>query len=348
MKSATHWGISLAATLVASAIIVTPVLAQPEDGPPPRREPITPQAALRALQNETDPQRAKKMLADMLAEARILQEQLQAGLDRIEKGEPTRDVARDLLDQRQTAREGIRERVADRIGERLGDRMPERPGDRDRPRPDEQRRGPGGPNGHDGLDGPGGPDGARFTRPGGFAKLNAAEREQLMQDFRNDLPDVAADLELLRKTKVEMADMLFTRLGQRYFEAREARRIDPQLADLRLEDIRGSVDVMRKTRAYRDTLALPETDANRVAAIAQATTNLREAITRNFDQRLAVQTREADMLARRLEDLRTDIAKKGERKEQFVDNLLDRMKLGLPPQDDDRPAGPGRDRPDRP
>ncbi len=324
MKSATHWVISLAATLVASAIIVTPVLAQPEDGPPPRREPITPQAALRALQNETDPQRAKKMLADMLAEARILQEQLQAGLDRIEKGEPTRDVARDLLDQRQTAREGIRERVADRMG------------DRGRPRPDDQRRGPEGP------------DGPRFTRPGGFAKLNPAEREQLMADFRKDLPDVAADLELVRKTKVEMADMIFKRLGQRYFEAREARRIDPQLADLRLEDIRGSVDVMRKTRAYRDTVALPETDANRVAAIAQATTNLREAIARNFDQRLAVQTREADMLARRLEDLRIDIAKKGERKEQFVDNLLDRMKLGLPPQDDDRPAGPGRDRPDRP
>lgn len=309
---------------------------QPEDGPPPVRGNAGPQAAMRALLNESDPERVRRMLDEMLNETRQFERDLSGAVERLNKGDDTRDVLRELGERRQAAREGIRERVADRMAERgrQGEEL------RDGP------RGPAGPEGRRGGD--------RFFKPGNFAKLSQEERDQLREDFRRDLPDVAADLELLRTTNREMAENIFSRIGPRYFEAREIRRIDPELATLRIAEIRGTVDVLRKTRAYRDAVKLPGSDANRAAAITQATANLREAIARNFDERLAVQKHEADALAKRLDELRADIASKGERKDALVDDALDRMVRGLPPQMDEKgpregPGGPGgppgRDRP---
>ncbi len=286
---------------------------------------------MRALLNEQDPERAKQVLDTMLQEARSLERDLSAAQERLNKGEDVRAVLRDLSERRMAAREGIRERAMDRMGE-LRD----------------GQRGPGGPGGPE-MGGRRG--GERFMKPGGFAKLSQEERDQLREDFKREMPEVAADLEQLRATNGEMADMLFSRIGPRYFEAREARRVDPALADLRIAEIRGTVDVLRKTRAYRDAVKLPADDANRTTAIATATTNLREAIARNFDERLAVQKHEAEMLAKRLEELRGDIANKGERKDALVDDALDRMVRGLPPQIEgdgprgrrDGPEGKGRE-----
>ncbi|MFY7897280.1 MAG: hypothetical protein ACOVP8_13690, partial [Phycisphaerales bacterium] len=316
MTEARAWRVALPLGLALLTGGVSAAWAQPEDGPPSRRD-AGPQAAMRALLNEQDPERAKQALDAMLEEARVLERDLSAARERLNKGDDVRAVLRDLGERRMAAREGIRERAMDRMGE-LRD----------------GQRGPGGPE----LGGRRG--GERFMKPGGFAKLSQEERDQLREDFKRDMPEVAADLEQLRATNGEMADMLFSRIGPRYFEAREARRVDPALADLRIAEIRGTVDVLRKTRAYRDAVKLAADDANRTTAIATATTNLREAIARNFDERLAVQKHEAEMLAKRLEELRADIANKGERKDALVDDALDRMVRGLPPQmQDDGPRG---------
>lgn len=335
MTTPRAWRVALPLGLALLTGSVSAAWAQPEDGPPPRRDigprDIGPQAAMRALLNEQDPERAKQVLDTMLQEARSLERDLSAAQERLNKGEDVRAVLRDLSERRMAAREGIRERAMDRMGE-LRD----------------GQRGPGGPGGPE-MGGRRG--GERFMKPGGFAKLSQEERDQLREDFKREMPEVAADLEQLRATNGEMADMLFSRIGPRYFEAREARRVDPALADLRIAEIRGTVDVLRKTRAYRDAVKLPADDANRTTAIATATTNLREAIARNFDERLAVQKHEAEMLAKRLEELRGDIANKGERKDALVDDALDRMVRGLPPQIEgdgprgrrDGPEGKGRE-----
>lgn len=321
MTTPRAWRVALPLGLALMTGGVGAAWAQPEDGPPPRRD-AGPQAAMRALLNEQDPARAKQTLESMLQETRSLERDLSAAQERLNKGEDVRAVLRELSERRMAAREGIRERVTERMGE--------------------LRDGPRGP----GPGGPGGPEmggrrgGERFMKPGGFAKLSQEERDQLRDDFKRDLPEVAADLEQLRTTNRDMAEMLFNRIAPRYFEAREARRVDPALGDLRISEIRGTVDVLRKTRAYRDAVKLPADDANRATAIATATNNLRDAIARNFDERLAVQKHEAEMLAKRLEDLRADIASKGERKDALVDDALDRMVRGLPPDiEDDGPRG---------
>lgn len=327
MTTPRAWRVALPLGLALLTGGVSAAWAQPEDGPPARRD-VGPQAAMRALLNEQDPERAKQMLDTMLQETRSLERDLSAAQERLNKGEDARAVLRELGERRMAAREGIRERAMDRLGEMR-----------------DGQRGPG-PGGLGGPGGPGGPEmggrrgGERFMKPGGFAKLSQEERDALRDDFRRDLPEVAADLDQLRTTNREMAEMLFNRIAPRYFEAREARRVDPALGDLRIAEIRGTVDVLRKTRAYRDAVKLPAEDTNRAAAIATATTNLRDSIARNFDERLAVQKHEAEMLAKRLEDLRADIASKGERKDALVSDALDRMVRGLPPQmEDDGPRG---------
>lgn len=315
--------ISLALSLTLLAGCAGFAWAQPEDGPHGRRDGAgPPPAVLRALLSEQDAERAKRMLDEMLQETRLLERDLSAAQARLSKGDDLREVMRELGERRQAAREGIRDRVMERMGNEMRDGA----------------RGPGGPGGPD-MGGRRGGD--RFMKPGGFAKLSPEDREQLREDFRKDLPDVAADLEQLRVSNREMAESVFNRIAPRYFEAREARRFDAALADLRIAEIRGTVDVLRKTRAYRDAVKLPAEDTTRAAAISTATTNLRETIARNFDERLAVQKHEADALAKRLEELRADIARKGERKDALVDDALDRMVRGLPPQLDE---GPGENR----
>jgi hypothetical protein len=303
--------------------------AQPDNAPAPRRD--GPQGAMRAIVNEQDPQRAKRMLEELLTETRNLERDLSDALDRMNKGDAPRDVLRELGDRRAVAREGMRDRVGDRP----------RPGNGARDMRD-LRDGP------QGEAGPAGPQGRRpgdrFVKPGGFAKLTQQERDQLREDFRRELPDVAADLEALRSTNRDMAEGIFSRIAPRYFEAREIRRTEPQLADLRIVELRGTVDVLRKTKAYREAVKLPASDATRATAITQSTADLRAAIAKNFDERLAVQKYEADSLAQRLDELRADIARKGERKDSLVDDALDRMVRGLPPQ----PERPPTDRPPPP
>lgn len=330
MATPRAWRIAVSLSMALLTGGASSAWGQPEDGTGGRREATQPPlVAMRALLNEQDPERAKRALEEMLIETQLLERELLAAQERLNKGDDLRDVMRELGERRQAARDGIRDRAMDRRGEEMRDGL----------------RGPAGPNGSE-MGGRRGGD--RFLKPGGFAKLSQQDRDRLREDFRRELPDVAADLDQLRTTNGDMAEMLFNRIAPRYFEAREARRVDPALGDLRIAEIRGTVDVLRKTRAYRDAVKLPAEDVNRAAAIATATTNLRESIARNFDERLAVQKHEAAMLAKRLEELRTDIANKGERKDALVDDAVDRMVRGLPPQLENGPQRGRRDGPDGP
>ncbi len=327
MTTSRAWRITVPLSMALLTGGASSAWGQPEDGAGGRREATPPPlAAMRALLNEQDPERAKRALQEMLNETQLLEQELLAAQERLNKGDDLRDVMRELGERRQAARDGIRDRAIDRRGE-------------------EMLRGPAGPNGPE-MGGRRGGD--RFMKSGGFAKLSQQDRDRLREDFRRELPEVAADLDQLRTTNGDMAEMLFNRIAPRYFEARESRRTDPQLADLRIAELRGTVDVLRKTRAYREAVKLPAEDATRAAAISTATANLRDAIARNFDERLAVQKHEAAMLAKRLEELRTDIANKGERKDALVDDAVDRMVRGLPPQMENGPQRGRRDGPDGP
>lgn len=268
---------------------------------------------------------ATARLQRRLEEAQRQQDRLAEALKRLEAGDPVDDVMRDL----DAGRPGQDERGPRPWREGMG--MDQRPADR----PDRADRS--------------GPPGAP-RHPEGQAGPNAEEvRAFIQQRF----PEIWRRFEELRKGNPEIAERHLGRFLPKVSEAMALRETDPEMFEMRVEEIRGGIDAMVSIREYREALSLPESDGARAERLAKAGDDLRRVLGEQFDLRLRLQEHELRMLSARVESLRKEIeGKRGER-DAAVNDMLQRISRGGPPDGgmgrpqgrpgaSDGPPGPGR------
>lgn len=242
---------------------------------------------------------AKALLQRRLDEMDAMRQEVTDAMARLDQGERPMDVLRDL-----PVPPGRRGERRGEARERLLERM-------DHQRPDWEGPGPDGPPG----------EAPPRDRP---PKL---DRDELLALLASEMPEVAVSLDDLRQVEPRAADRLVDRLLPRLRQTAGEKARDEELYRLRIRELRSMFALMRATREYRVAkVAKPEQGGSQ----ATLEKHLRDAAENAFDDRLAVQRREADLLERRVRDLREDIAKRAAEKERLIDDGLERIAQGGP------------------
>ncbi len=200
-----------------------------------------------------------------------------------------------------------------------------RPGELDRPVRDGadgrpmQRGFGGGPS-----DQPRGPWGARSASP-----------EEILAFLREQAPQLAKRLDALRKDDQHRADGILGRLGPRISEILLTRAHDAELADLLTQDFHIGMQVSEVGGLYARALAAGEDE--RAAALKD---ELRTLAAQQVDLRLARREHEISRFVARLESLQGEVEAQRGKREQLIDEVIERAGQG-------RFRGPPGDRPGR-
>lgn len=173
-------------------------------------------------------------------------------------------------------------------------------------------------------------------RPGDT--LSDAQRERIMGFLKENAPRFAAKIEDLQNADPKTADRLFVRMAPRIREAMAVRRRDPELFELRLDEIRGGFAVIEAVKAYRDAKSSPEN--GREARVAQAEAAAREALIAQFEQRRALEAHEIRTMGTRLEERRRDFDSRGTERDAIIERLITRLRENKPLPDGPPRRGP--------
>ncbi len=287
--------ITTLASLVGLALVSSGAFGlQPEAAPSkPERS---------AVQNDRrepiiDRDRLRARLERRLAEYRRFTAELEAGIARLNDGAPPGEVAAALESLAQSIRPGealLRDRTSQ-----------EGPGTRGGPPRDRS-----------------GPEGDRaFPDREGRPRDGAIEPVRLLEILKEASPEFAARIETLRGTDPEAADRMIGRMGPRLREALQAREQDPELFRLRVNEIRSGIELFDAARAYGQAVRSADP-----AAITAAESSLTEAANTHFDVRVAMQEREMQSLAARIEELRAELDRKKSERQSMVDGFVEHMK----------------------
>jgi hypothetical protein len=250
----------------------------------------------------------KAMLQRRLEDLASWQKDINTAIGRLDAGEAPRAVLRDLP----------------MVGARFGERRGALRGRLEEPREGRAPRGDRGPEGP-------GDDGTALDD-------RQKDRQRLMRVLRDELPEIANGLEELRRKEPRTGERLIERMMPRLRQTVAEKPRDEELFRLRISEMRSMFVLMRAARAARL--------ANEAAQETVPDADLRAAVENAFDDRLAVQRREADLLERRVRDLREDISAREKDKAKLVDEGVERILIGgtVMPQGEPGPGhGPMHD-----
>lgn len=280
--------------------LALPTFAQPQAEPPPAGEAL-PDAV------PSDAQALRRFLERRLEQNRETQQGLERAIQRLERGDSPQQVLRELDTPGARALEEWRRRGDD----------PFNPSD---PR-DRSQRGnrPMGPR----------PDPRGGAAPGAD---RAGDARRLLELLRTERPDLFEAIEGVRRTDPRAAERLGERMFPRLREAADERPRDEELFRLRLREMASTFGVMRATRAFKQAQKDQSPDA------PQLREQLRAALAAAFDDRLAVQEREATVHERRLAALREDVQQRRQQRDQLLEQGLARIEAG--PQPPPAPEAP--------
>ena len=309
-------------TLMVTVGLVGVAHAQPAVGGP---EPNRPGAALddpRPLEGEINYERLRRRVS----EARQRADRLERALERLEAGEPLREVLSDL-------------------------------------RPDERRyflpwspraeRAPGAgrglPRGVDGGTdrGPGrGPERGWRERTGErqpeAPRLDSeapVTREQVRSFIRERLPQLSQHLENVEAGNAEAGARMLDRLMPRISEVILAGRRDEALGRLKLQELELGLSTIKIAREAREASRGQSPSSERIEATRE---RLRANLIAQAEIRAQIQRREIELLELRLEALRTELAERESERDVVVDEMLDQMMRRLVRTDRDPSAGGDR------
>lgn len=156
------------------------------------------------------------------------------------------------------------------------------------------------------------------------------QRERVLSAMREHMPSLAERIVALRDEDPERAQALLDRLGPAFREALELRERDPELAGLKVEQLRANLEMYRASRALH---AAGEGDD--AQAKDRARRALVEALHNSFDAHLAVAHAEVERLEQRLDRLRRDIEQRERQRQTLIDAQLRRLDETESPQDAD-------------
>lgn len=268
---------------------------------------------------EFSPQRLRTRLATLL-------EELDASATRIR-------TAVETLDNGGTASEAMEamggpsrvRRLAEFWGQWSGAAQTEGRGERGN-----QDRGPRGTQGQRGMD--------RAPAPGD--DVSAAELTAFLETHA---PEFAARLDALRAEDERRADFFANRLRPRIGEILVAQRRDPELGELLIREFRINMELLDAGRRYARALASDD------PSLEEARENLRALAGEQVDLRLARREHEIRALASQIESLQADVDQQREKREQYIEQIVERSgewadseKSGGPERRGPRDGRPGR------
>lgn len=279
--------IGIALGLVALSASSMTVQAQP-----PRARDDRPRAA------HTQPDRRGAIRARLEARRAELSrslEQVQRALRLLDEGAPPEQI-----------------RSAIRQAEHGRDQAPDRPAARGKRSPG-GKRGPGARR-HDDHDEPAF---ARADRP--TDELGPDERQAAMEFLREHNPEMAQRLTRAMRENPEEAERalgrILPRLMPRVRELRELRERDPELFEFRIREMADGRDVMAATRRVGEARRSGEGEEEAIA-------HLREALAGQFEHRLEMKRHEIATLERRMGELREQLERQQDEREQWIQNEL--------------------------
>ncbi|MBL8991511.1 MAG: hypothetical protein JNJ48_08035 [Phycisphaerae bacterium] len=280
-------GVMAAVTLTASLL-----WAQPEQSPP-GSQPIQPgkgpgrtmdRPERMGEQFPADPAALRAFLERRAEASRRQVERFESALRDLESGKDATEVRRGLL-QRE-----MRER-----GEGEG--------------PDAA---PGGPAG-----GPGNRGQPQATGPLGepMVRLPEHERAASMDVVRGERPDLADRIERMA-AQPEVRERIYEVLGTRLRGLAELKRSnDPEMLTLRLDEIKGVMDIIRLSTEYGRAKRAGDAEAG----LTQIRDAIRASAAEQFDIRLKIQQRQVEQLIRRSERMRADLGRLADERDRIID-----------------------------
>ncbi len=155
--------------------------------------------------------------------------------------------------------------------------------------------------------------------------LSPDEREEILVLFREHDPEIAQQLTTLQGRSVALYERTVDSLAPRVRLIREAKsRNDQVMIGLRLEDIRNTMAIFRLAFAYAQARGKGDT-----AAEQRIEGEMRTALGKQFDTRLAIRRRELDQLTQRVAAMKSELDTLEGRKEQIIDNVKGRGMPGM-------------------
>jgi len=170
--------------------------------------------------------------------------------------------------------------------------------------------------------------------------VSAAELAAFLESHA---PEFAARLDALREQDDRRAEFFANRLRPRIGEILAAQRQDPELGELLIREFRVNMELLDAGRRYARALASGE------PSLDEAREKLRALAGEQVDLRLARREHEIRALASQIESLQADVDQQREKREQYIEQIIERSgqwgeseRSGGPDRRGPRDGRPGR------
>jgi hypothetical protein len=299
---------TLTTVLALAALSTTTALAQPvqQDSPPPPPPPTESESFT------PDRDQLKARLERAIEANKKAQADLESSLASLKSGADPAEVRRGLNAQL------IRALLVPPLSREQRESMR-------RPRP------AGGPAGRE-QPGPssgppsGPPSGPQSGEPEVDPRAARQEQRMIAQEvLKEALPDLHERLQRVREADGQMYDRVLLRNAPRLRELRELRETDPEMFQVKAEELRTGVQIMFAFRERQIAVRLADDTPNVGERREKERKSLEDAIGRNFDQRIKVQELEAQRLTERVESVRADIERRKSERDTAIKEIADRM-----------------------
>ncbi len=320
----------IAAALIAGLLVVGSARAQqPEHAPASHAQPSADERPDRPDRAGAPREINLDRLKRRVHEARARADRLEAALARLEAGDGLREVMRDLRpDERRYFMPW-----SGRNARGEGDQPYRRVGAM---RPDAEQRAGGA--------------GERPTRPGAPLNDRPSERparspehtpvspEQVRAFIATHLKEMDQHLSGIEAQHPGASARFIERLAPRIKDVINAKRRDATLGELKLQELKRSLETIKIAREAREAARGHEPTPELIANTRQRLTNL---LTAQAEIRAKIQQREVELLEDRIESLRAELAERESERSQVVEEMVDQMMRRLLRGAPGRSAGGG-------
>jgi len=154
--------------------------------------------------------------------------------------------------------------------------------------------------------------------------LNPKERAQMYQFLRENFPKLAKDLDQIAQLDRRNGDRLLARMAPQIREILFLNKTQPELGEIKIEEMRIGLDFVEASRNYRKIRDNPaSTDSEKADAIA----SLHALAGQRFDIQIKSQQFEIDRLEARLNELKDSAEGIQERRDTEIEHMVEAAKL---------------------
>lgn len=167
------------------------------------------------------------------------------------------------------------------------------------------------------------PDDKRDWKKDDDHSLSKEQLDEAMAVLRRVDPEKAKEVEAQYQRDPEGLGRELRKRFPRIEHFLGLKRWDPEMFDLRVEDMRLTNESQKAAAALRDAKIKDDSAAER-----KHEDDLERIVTEHFDIRQRIREREIQMLEKRIEQLREQLEKRDDEKDDFIERRISQLTLG--------------------